>query len=309
MFEVRIHGRGGQGVVTAAEMLSIAAFEEGHHAQAFPSFGSERTGAPVVAFCRVSDREIRLREPIMNPDALIVQDPTLLRQFPTDDTMRSQEEIATTKTILKSDDTSLKSFHAQHATISFDGKDHAVALKLKGIYNIQNATGAVALTRLIMGDTLNIKQMLASLANVTPAFGRGETVLIDGQPCEMVLVKNPSGFRLSLTSFSPSGYATMIAINDAYADGRDMSWLWDVEFESLRDEGVVAISGVRCYDMALRLQYDEVEVGHVDQDLASSLEYLFSHSAGKPKRIFCTYTAMLAIRRELAKQTNVEVIR
>ena len=67
--------------MTAAEMLSIAAFEEGHHAQAFPSFGSERTGAPVVAFCRVSDREIRLREPIMNPDALIVQDPTLLRQI------------------------------------------------------------------------------------------------------------------------------------------------------------------------------------------------------------------------------------
>ena len=64
-------------MVTAAEMLSIAAFEEGHHAQAFPSFGSERTGAPVVAFCRISDHEIRLREPIMNPDALIIQDPTL----------------------------------------------------------------------------------------------------------------------------------------------------------------------------------------------------------------------------------------
>ena len=80
MFEVRIHGRGGQGVVTAAEMLSIAAFEEGRHAQAFPSFGSERTGAPVVSFCRISDREIRLREPIMKPDALIIQDPTLLHQ-------------------------------------------------------------------------------------------------------------------------------------------------------------------------------------------------------------------------------------
>ena len=80
MFEVRIHGRGGQGVVTAAEMLSIAAFEEGRHAQAFPSFGSERTGAPVVAFCRVADKEIRLREPIMEPDALIIQDPTLLHQ-------------------------------------------------------------------------------------------------------------------------------------------------------------------------------------------------------------------------------------
>jgi pyruvate ferredoxin oxidoreductase gamma subunit len=80
MFQVRIHGRGGQGVVTAAEMLSIAAFEEGRHAQAFPSFGSERTGAPVVAFCRIADKEIRLREPIMEPDAIIIQDPTLLHQ-------------------------------------------------------------------------------------------------------------------------------------------------------------------------------------------------------------------------------------
>jgi len=80
MFQIRIHGRGGQGVVTAAEMLSIAAFREGRYAQAFPSFGSERTGAPVVAFCRVDDKNIRLREPILRPDALIIQDPTLLHQ-------------------------------------------------------------------------------------------------------------------------------------------------------------------------------------------------------------------------------------
>jgi pyruvate ferredoxin oxidoreductase gamma subunit len=80
MLQVRIHGRGGQGVVTAAELLSVAAFEQGRHAQAFPSFGSERTGAPVVAFCRIDDRAIRLREPILAPDVLIVQDPTLLHQ-------------------------------------------------------------------------------------------------------------------------------------------------------------------------------------------------------------------------------------
>ena len=80
MFQVRIHGRGGQGVVTAAELLSVAAFDEGRHAQAFPSFGSERMGAPVMAFCRIDDRPIRLREPVMNPDALIIQDPTLLHQ-------------------------------------------------------------------------------------------------------------------------------------------------------------------------------------------------------------------------------------
>lgn len=80
MFQVRIHGRGGQGVVTAAEMLSVAAFDEGREAQAFPSFGSERMGAPVVAFCRIDDREIRVREPVAEPDALIVQDATLLHQ-------------------------------------------------------------------------------------------------------------------------------------------------------------------------------------------------------------------------------------
>jgi pyruvate ferredoxin oxidoreductase gamma subunit len=80
MFQVRIHGRGGQGVVTAAELLSVAAFSEGRHAQAFPTFGSERTGAPIVSFCRIDDHEIRLREPIAEPDAVIVQDPTLLHQ-------------------------------------------------------------------------------------------------------------------------------------------------------------------------------------------------------------------------------------
>src|ERR1700674_923617 len=80
MFQVRMHGRGGQGVVSGAEMLSCAAFLEGHFAQAFPSFGSERMGAPVMAFCRIDDKEIRLREPVLDPDALIVQDQTLLHQ-------------------------------------------------------------------------------------------------------------------------------------------------------------------------------------------------------------------------------------
>ena len=76
---VRIHGRGGQGVVTAAELLSMAAFDHGLHAQALPSFGSERTGAPVVAGCRISDGPIRSHDPITRPDVIVIQDPTLLR--------------------------------------------------------------------------------------------------------------------------------------------------------------------------------------------------------------------------------------
>ena len=80
MFQVRFHGRGGQGVVTAAELLAAAAFSEGRYAQAFPSFGSERMGAPVMSFCRIDDRPIRTREPVTEPDALVIQDPTLLHQ-------------------------------------------------------------------------------------------------------------------------------------------------------------------------------------------------------------------------------------
>lgn len=78
MLQIRLHGRGGQGVVTAAEMLALAGFMEGHNAQAFPSFGSERTGAPVVAFARLSEKEIRLREPVLEPDVVVIQDRTLL---------------------------------------------------------------------------------------------------------------------------------------------------------------------------------------------------------------------------------------
>jgi pyruvate ferredoxin oxidoreductase gamma subunit len=80
MFQVRFHGRGGQGVVTAAELLAFAAFRELRYAQAFPSFGSERMGAPVMSFCRIDDKPIRTHEPVTHPDALLIQDPTLLHQ-------------------------------------------------------------------------------------------------------------------------------------------------------------------------------------------------------------------------------------
>ena len=78
MLQVRIHGRGGQGVVTAAEVLSVAGFLGGRHALAFPSFGSERMGAPVTAYCRIDTARIATYEPVDDPDVLVVADPTLL---------------------------------------------------------------------------------------------------------------------------------------------------------------------------------------------------------------------------------------
>jgi UDP-N-acetylmuramyl tripeptide synthase len=186
-------------------------------------------------------------------------------------------------------------------------------MRLRGVYNIFNAAAALALARAITavsghGSAADGDRLVKALSQVAPAFGRGESLVVDGLPLDLVLVKNPSGFRLGLKSFPAEGYATMIAINDNYADGRDMSWLWDVDFESLRRDGVDLVTGVRAYDMALRLQYDDVPVGGVDTDLQAALASFIRGASDKPKRIFCTYTAMLAIRRELSKITAVEVV-
>ena len=127
------------------------------------------------------------------------------------------------------------------------------------------------------------------------------------QSIELVLVKNPSGFRLGLSSFPPDEYITMIAINDNYADGRDMSWLWDVSFESLQANGVEIVSGIRAYDMALRLQYDDVKITTITPDIAVALDTLLRNTSSAI-RIYCTYTAMLAIRKQLANYTSVRGI-
>lgn len=194
------------------------------------------------------------------------------------------------------------------ATFSIDGKKVTTTLKLQGVYNVYNAAAALTLARTIAGARYDQEKIITRLATVTPAFGRGEKLLVDDLPLELVLVKNPSGFRLSLQSFDPDGYATMIAINDNYADGRDMSWLWDVDFHGLKKLGVAEVTGVRAYDMALRLQYDEIAVSHVDANLSRALSNFLTTNKHLPKRIYCTYTAMLALRRELSKHTEVEAV-
>lgn len=233
----------------------------------------------------------------------------LLEQFPSDEAIHGHGKTADSSSAHpKHDDTQLDSFQGNHARISYGSSVYDIELKLKGIYNLQNAVGAVALIRMVMGTKLDESAMLRALSNVLPAFGRGETIMLEGQPIELVLVKNPSGFCLSLQSFESQNAATMIAINDNYADGRDMSWLWDVDFESLEAGGVHSVSGVRAYDMALRLQYDNVAIISVEPRLSVALQKFLEANSERPKRIFCTYTAMLAIRRELSKITKVEVV-
>lgn len=228
--------------------------------------------------------------------------PELRSFFPSDDELyRTKEKVASAL------DTTcvLEHFSGNTATFSLDGNEHTTELKLTGIYNTYNAAAALCLVHAVLGPHVDSTQLFTALSAITPAFGRGETVMLGNTPIELVLVKNPSGFRLALNSFSPSDTSTMIAINDAYADGRDVSWLWDVDFSSLADSESVATSGTRAYDIALRLDYDSISLGAIETNITAALTDFLETNPNQPKRIYCTYTAMLAIREHLGTLTNV----
>ena len=178
--------------------------------------------------------------------------------------------------------------------------DHKATFQMDGQGSAASKATAAANACAVSAD-----ELIAAVSRVTPAFGRGEVIDVNGSPVELLLVKNPMGFRLSLASFDPANADTMIAINDEYADGRDMSWLWDVDFTSLRASGVAMVSGVRAWDMALRLGYDQVPVADTNTDLEQAVTAFVNANPGTRKHIYCTYTAMLKTRAVLGRITEV----
>jgi UDP-N-acetylmuramyl tripeptide synthase len=175
-----------------------------------------------------------------------------------------------------------------------------VELRQRGLAAMINATAAATTARMLLREDFREAATVEALRTVQPPFGRGEVIDADGQPLELVLVKNPAGFTVALSTYGTTPVTSMVAINDNYADGRDVSWLYDVSFESLRERGVAMTSGVRAYDMALRLRYDDVAVDAIEPDLARALDRFLTEHHDEPKRIFCTYTAMMTLRRDLA---------
>lgn len=204
-------------------------------------------------------------------------------------------------------DALLKPADEREFTVAFgDGDDVGpVTLRQRGLAAMINATAATALARMLLGDEFSSATTKSALAKVTPPFGRGEVVDVDGQPLELVLVKNPAGFTVALGTYGATPVASMIAINDNYADGQDVSWLYDVSFEPLRGPGVALTSGVRAYDMALRLRYDGVDVEAVEPDLEAALTRFLAAHPDEPKRIFCTYTAMMRLRRLIGERYDI----
>ena len=225
----------------------------------------------------------------------------LADKFPSDDELHGAKRV---KKSTPGADVELISFTNKTATYRIDGKPAKTSLRLGGAHNILNGAAALVIARMVLGKTADSSKLLDALANVEPAFGRGENITVNGKNLELILVKNPSGFRLALASQLDHGSDIMIAINDQYADGRDMSWLWDVNFTTLKNVSVV--SGVRAYDMALRLQYDDVKIGLVQTDLKQALKAFLNLPGSKPKQIFCTYTAMLQLRKIIGKSADIE---
>lgn len=240
----------------------------------------------------------------------------LLDTFPGDDDFHGGVHRGAGEESPQADaDVTLVKLGKNRATFRIDGADYETPLLLEGLYNTYNAAAALATVRAVQaartdgvaGDS-GVEPLLRALAEVRPAFGRGEKLELDGMPLELVLVKNPAGFRLGLASFDATGVGVMIAINDQYADGRDMSWLWDVDFATLADGGVSVVSGTRAWDMALRLEHDDVRVGQVEEDLSRAIEAFRHATPGVPRRIYCSYTAMLGLRKRLSELTEVEEI-
>jgi UDP-N-acetylmuramyl tripeptide synthase len=200
--------------------------------------------------------------------------------------------------------------------VAFDGLDgtgftlrtplgeRRVNMPLPGLYNVYNALAAVAMA-CAMGD-VPLERMAAGLEAFGPAFGRFERVSVDGHEAVLVLSKNPAGANevIRTLAHDPAPKRLVVALNDRIADGRDVSWIWDVDFELLTGgvESVVT-SGTRAAEMAVRLKYAGVDpdVVRVEPDLAAALDTALA-AGGGPAYVLTTYTAMLELRGALTRR-------
>src|SRR5581483_10005265 len=157
-------------------------------------------------------------------------------------------------------DVILSDFNSNQLSLTIGGKKHSAKTKLQGSQNALNIAAAIA-TIITSRPEITVESILSALSSVKPAFGRGELIkLSSGAQLRLQLVKNPASFTHNLRDLEEQKYGVIgIAINDDYPDGRDVSWLWDIDFADLaKQPGSIFCSGTRAYDMAVRLKYDEV---------------------------------------------------
>ncbi len=187
-------------------------------------------------------------------------------------------------------------------------KNIKVELPLPGLYNVYNALAALTVARALK---LDIDSAARALSSTAAAFGRTEVIEVSGRRIFIGLIKNPTGANELLRTLGSddSKKHVLIAINDNFADGRDVSWLWDADFELLLPQlDRLTVSGKRALNMALRMKYAGLaeKEFHTEPDLESALgAALEAVSDGETLYILPTYTAMLELRRLLSKQRYI----
>ncbi|HET9849705.1 MAG TPA: MurT ligase domain-containing protein, partial [Candidatus Dormibacteraeota bacterium] len=186
-----------------------------------------------------------------------------------------------------------------------DGRERAtVEVPLSGLYNAYNVVLALAAAKAL---GIPLKKGAEALANFTPAFGRMERTVVDGHPAVLLLAKNPTGFNEVLRTAIRFGKATsfLIALNDRIADGQDVSWIWDVDFEQLKDvDQHIVVSGDRAFDLRVRLKYAEIPADRIEvvTDWRTALwQAAQATPSGQTLFILPTYTAMLELRGVLTR--------
>ncbi|MCE7936497.1 Mur ligase family protein [Candidatus Saccharibacteria bacterium CPR2] len=199
----------------------------------------------------------------------------------------------------------------QKITLQAGKEKFLTNFNLKGIYNAVNAAAAILTVKTAFPET-SYSNVACKLSQIQPAFGRGEVIDVEGRKIVLGLIKNPAGFNQNIRSFIDSDVdAILIVINDKYADGRDVSWLWDVNVDKLAKVSHIHTSGIRTYDMALRLKYSDIDINpdFIDQDINRSLKKIINLTKpGDKIVIFPTYTAMLKIRKIFSKNVKVDSI-
>lgn len=222
--------------------------------------------------------------------------------FVNDDELHSELVDVPKHTATRTDYT-LQKYHNNEVKICIAGTTVSGKLTIEGAHNALNATAALGLMDVLGVD---IKTSFVTLQNIHPAFGRGEHIFVNDKKIVLQLVKNPSGFRHVLRDIGGYNAASvLLAINDDYADGRDVSWLWDVSFHVLGTERLYT-SGTRAHDMALRVLYDGCEVVAYETSIPQALRLALEDATiERPVIVYATYTAMLELRKYLSSITKV----
>ena len=215
---------------------------------------------------------------------------------------RVRPEPAVSATAIELHGTSTSSF-----TLKAPAGDRRITLPVPGLYNVYNALGAAALG-LSLGISLDL--IVAGLESMAPAFGRAENVDMDGIELRLLLIKNPAGGNeiLRTLALEEEDIDLLAILNDRAADGRDVSWIWDADFELIAPRvRSLTCSGTRAAELALRFKYAGVPTDQIRlvEDLPAALDAAVEGAAGKRLFAIPTYTALLALRDELSRRGHV----